>query len=120
MACVQCPASMCPLIAPKGSPWTGRYGSPCPEQDDLDNGGCPWWSMACGTGALHAIVDDADKEDTVPSVVGPVRPKRSRAEPRSYDCPKAAECSWQKQSGEKLCAPRYALSLGLDPRIVNF
>lgn len=24
-----CPATMCPLIAPKGSPWTGSFNTPC-------------------------------------------------------------------------------------------
>ena len=35
---MQCPATMCPLIAPNGSPWTGEKNGVCPEQEDLFGG----------------------------------------------------------------------------------
>lgn len=122
-SCMQCPASMCPLIAKDGSPWTGEYGAPCPEQGDIDDGGCPWWSMACSTGGVQSQVEEAAQHNGLALVVGPNQPRRGAAEPRSYDCPKAAVCSWQKQAekaGRPLCPPRDALSRGLDPRVCLF
>jgi hypothetical protein len=55
---VFCPATMCPLTAPNGSPWTGQYNAPCPRHDDLDRGGCPWWTMSCRDNALVGEVLD--------------------------------------------------------------
>lgn len=119
MACVFCPASMCPLIAPNGSPWTGEKDSPCPEHDDLDKGGCPWFSMACGTGGIHNQVDEAKIEGGV-FVVGARKPTKIEGKATTFDCPRENECSWQKHKKHELCPPRYALSLGLDPRVCNF
>lgn len=123
---MECPASMCPLVAPNGSPWTGTYASPCPGHDDLETGGCPWWSMACATGGIQALVEEAATlagRAPMP-VLGPVKPKRHTVSaPRSYDCPRASVCRWQERAekeGRKLCPPRDALARGIDPRVVLF
>lgn len=111
---------MCPLIAPKGSFWTGEYAAECPEHDDLDNNGCPWWSMSCSSGGIQDQVNQALK-DGRSFVVGPNQPKEGfRKNYTEFDCPKANECSWQKQAGDDLCPPRYALSKKLDPRVCLF
>jgi hypothetical protein len=110
---------MCPLIAPKGSPWTGKKDVPCPEHDDIDNGGFPWFSMACGTGGIHHQVDEAKAEGGA-FVLGSRKPTKVEGKPTTFDCPKEAICSWQKHKKNELCPPRYALSLGLDPRVCNF
>lgn len=124
---MQCPASMCPLIAPKGSPWTGEYGGPCPGHDDIDfprddpRCGCPWWSMACGTGGIQAQVEEAFAEGGHTLVVGPNQPHRDTiGAPRTYDCPMASVCRWQELAGDKLCPPRDALARGMDPRVCLF
>ncbi len=120
---MQCPASMCPLIAKDGSPWTGGYGTPCPGHDDIDTDGCPWWSMACSTGGIQAQVEAAAKRNGTALVVGPNRPKRETGNPRQYDCPKADTCRWQEQAtlaGRELCPPRDALQRGIDPRVTLF
>ncbi len=121
--CMQCPASMCPLIAKDGSPWTGQYGAPCPGHDDLKTDGCPWWSMACSTGGIQHQVEQAAAEGGAMVVVGPNQPRRLAGEARSFDCPKASICRWQEQAevaGLKLCPPRDALERGLDPRVCLF
>lgn len=121
MACVQCPASMCPLIAPKGSPWTGEKASPCPEDEKV----CAWWTMACSTGGVQAMVNNAARGLPLP-VMGPNKPSRYTADlskARYYDCKLAGVCSWQKQAllaGRLLCPPRDALKRGFDPRICLF
>lgn len=125
---MQCPASMCPLFAADGSPWTGEKAGPCPEHDDLDKGGCPWWSMACSTGGIQGLVEEAaalSGRAPMPTF-GPrhQHPKRHEiGAERSYDCPKAAVCSWQKQAtiaGRELCPPRDALKRGIDPRVCAY
>lgn len=119
MTC-QCPATMCPLIAPNGSSWIDEKAAACPESSQ-----CAWWAMACSTGGIQGLVDAAIAGRPVP-VVGPNQPKRYTADPRKarfYDCDKANECSWQKQalkSGKLLCPPREALRKGFDPRICLF
>jgi hypothetical protein len=125
MSDMQCPASMCPLIAPNGSPWT-QDPSPCPGHGDIDFArndprcGCPWWVMACATGGIQKQVERADRADGEMLVVGPNQPRRLRAAPRSYDCPKASTCRWQEIAGDRLCPPRDALARGLDPRVTLF
>lgn len=117
--CMQCPASMCPLIAPNGSPWTGEYGAPCPADDAK----CPWWTMACSTGGIQAQVEDAAARGGAMLVLGPNQPRRLQGAPRSYDCPMASVCRWQEQAliaGRPLCPPRDALERGLDPRVTLF
>ena len=118
-----CPASMCPLVAKDGSPWTGEKDAPCPEQDDINNGGCPFWSMACGTGAIHQQVNEAETKQVL--ILGPNKPRHSQRKPSTYICDKENVCSWQKHAtqnntGGGLCPPRYALSKGLDPRVCLF
>lgn len=123
MSCIQCPASMCPLIAKDGSPWTGTKVSPCPEQDDIDNGGCPWWSMACSTGGIQSQVEEAAAHNGRMIVAGTNKPRREKGAPKSYDCAHENVCSWQKQAtlaGRNLCPPRDALARGLDPRVCLF
>ncbi len=120
MADMLCPASMCPLIAKDGSPWTGEKAGSCPGHDDIDTDGCPWWSMACSTGGIQRQVDRAFEHGGRAFVVGPNRPRRGFAEPRSYDCPHAAVCQWQAQAGDRLCPPRDALARGMDPRVCLF
>ena len=123
-ATMECPASMCPLIAKDGSPWTGQFAAPCPGHDDMDTGGCSWWSMACSTGGIQELVEDAAAHDgRAALVIGPNRPKRGLAEPREFDCPRAKQCRWQEQAekaGRALCPPRDALARGIDPRVVLF
>jgi hypothetical protein len=121
--CMQCPASMCPLVAKDGSPWTGQYGAPCPGHDDLEKDGCAWWSMACSGGGIQIQVDEAARHEGRAAVAGPNKPRRGIGSPRDYDCPKANVCRWQEQaevSGRHLCPPRDALSRGLDPRVCLF
>lgn len=117
-----CPASMCPLIAPNGSPWTGTKDAQCPEHDEIENKGCPWWSMTCSVGGIHAQVDEAFKDDGKMLVIGPNKPKHIKGSPKQYDCKRENDCSWEKQAKLKgqLCPPRYAMSLGMDPRVCLF
>lgn len=130
---MECPASMCPLIAPNGSPWTGEHGGPCPGHDDIETYpmndarcGCPWWSMACSTGGIQQLVEEAAEcggRSAVP-IAGPNQPRRRViGDPKSYDCPKASVCRWQEQAevkGKTLCPPRDALARGIDPRVCLF
>ncbi len=116
---IQCPATMCPLIAPNGSPWTGDKGAVCPEKYGFDRGtSCPHWDMCKDSGGLSGV-DEALAGHTL--VIGPNKPKRQNIGPsKSYDCPKAEFCSWQKQSPTNLCGPRQALKEGIDPRVCLF
>lgn len=116
---MQCPASMCPLIARDGSPWTGEYGAKCPGHDDIDHGGCAWWTMACSTGGIQGLVEEAARGNCA-VVLGPNKPHREQGAPRTFDCPKASVCRWQEQAGARLCPPRDALARGLDPRVCLF
>lgn len=107
---VICPASMCPLIAKEGSPNAGVYAGLCPQHDDIDRGGCPWWSVGCSTGFQHRLVERAAAN------------RRKHAAPRTYDCPHAGVCSWQREADkrQKLCPPRAALAAGVSPKVVNW
>ena len=96
-----CPATMCPLFAREGSPWTGESNSQC-ERDP-----CGWWQRGgcVATGAaMEQIVDLFDGK-------GPAK---------TFDCQRAHECQWQQQSGDELCPPRYALAMGVDPRAAAY
>ena len=120
---MQCPASMCPLIAKDGSPWTGQYAARCLGHDDLKTEGCPWWSMACSCGGIQHLVEEADAKGGQAFVVGPNQPRRLAGSPRSYECERASVCRWQEQAtvaGRDLCPPRDALRRGLDPRVCLF
>ncbi len=119
---MQCPASMCPLIAPNGSPWTGEYAGDCPGHDDLSTDGCPWWSMGCGGGGMMRFVDEAEKAGGA-VVLGPNKPRRKPGRVVEYECLKQNECRWQEQSinaGHRTCPPREAMLRGLDPRVCLF
>jgi hypothetical protein len=123
MPTMLCPASMCPLIAPDGSPWTGEKDGPCPGHDNTEADGCPWWSMACSTGGIQGLVEESAARHGKALVIGPNKPRREIGTPRSYDCPKASVCRWQEQAvaaGRKLCPPRDALGRGIDPRVCLF
>lgn len=107
-----CPATMCPLFARDGSPWTGDKNAHCARTD------CLWFHNGHCEGAMGAIEQIADADEgRSPFQVGPIAAKRDRAEPRTFDCPRAHECQWQVEAGDKLCPPRLALSLGLDPKL---
>ncbi len=119
---IECPASMCPLIAPNGSPWTGEYGGACPGNDD----DCPWWSGACATGGIQVLVEEAAElggRSSMP-IFGPNQPRRNViGPPKEYDCPKASVCRRQERAiveGRTLCPPRDALARGIDPRVCLF
>lgn len=117
---MECPASMCPLIAPNGSPWTGEYAGPCPGHDNLETDGCPWWSIACSVGGIQGLVEEAAHHNGRAFIIGPNRPRRETGNSREYDCPKASVCRWQGQAGDNLCPPRDALKRGIDPRVCLF
>lgn len=120
---MQCPASMCPLIAKDGSPWTGTYAAPCPGHDDIDTNGCPWWSMSCSCGGIQQQVEEAAEHGGRHNVAGPNKVRRLEGAARTYDCEKASVCRWQEQAlaaGRTLCPPRDALARGLDPRVCLF
>jgi hypothetical protein len=117
-AASKCPATMCPLFAADGSPWTGEKDSECPH----DHAKCGWWQ---GFGGKHCDASGAALTQVVelsvggrPLVVGKAYADRS-AKQTTYDCARAAECQWQRQATaatDGLCPPRYALAMGLDPR----
>lgn len=115
---------MCPLIAKDDSPWTGEYGGICPGHDDIETDGCPWWSMACSTGGIQQLVEEAAECGGRGMVVlGPNKQRRFQiGEPREYDCPKASVCRWQEQAEKhgRICPPRDALKRGIDPRVCLF
>lgn len=115
---MQCPATMCPLIAPNGSPWTGEKNSECPEHDDTNKDGCLWWGNCKGDGHVTTVAMALEGDVLV---VGQNKPKRHGiGTPKSYNCQNANFCSWQKQSPTGLCGPRQALKEGLDPRVCLF
>lgn len=124
MSAMQCPASMCPLVAKDGSPWTGQFAAPCPGHDNLEIGGCPWWGMACASGGIQASVEEAAQRGGTSIVAGPNKPRRgSIGSAKEFNCPRAEVCQWQKQAekaGRALCPPRDALARGIDPRVVLF
>jgi hypothetical protein len=106
-----CPASMCPLFAANGSPWTGDYDAPCEREK------CGWYHGGrCegGDGARHQVNEVIN--NIRPLQIGVVRMKHRNVKARKFDCPNAHRCQWQMEAGEGLCPPRYALSKGIDPR----
>ena len=119
-----CPATMCPLFAKDGSPWTGHKNARC-EQHEFQSDhpvrptGCAFWTDGSGCDGAGAAAYQAEEagERGGTLQIGPVHQKRhTLAAPTEFDCSRAASCQWQKQSLPKLCPPRYALSLGVDPR----
>lgn len=118
-----CPATMCPLFAKNGSPWTGHKNSSCPKAKPLPGlpgGGCGWWQGFGGCGcdgasAARQQIGEVEKRGRTLQI-GPTQQKRDRTKPRSYECDRAHECQWQAEAGTGLCPPRLALSKGIDPR----
>ena len=106
-----CPATMCPLFAPDGSPWTGDKNSHCQKSDCLwfDDGHCG------GADAAFEQITNMEAHGGI-LLAGPVTAKKASVEPKSFDCPRAAECQWQLEAGDDLCPPRRALQQGIDPR----
>lgn len=127
MAETYCPASMCPLIAPDGSPWTGQKNARCPQKHSMDPScGCAWFQGFGGAGcdgasSAHEQIAEAAEGHHVLQL-GPRRKKRERAAPRDYDCPRSHDCQWQAEAEAEggLCPPRTALRLGLDPRLAAY
>lgn len=121
---------MCPLIAPDGSPWTGKYAVPCPGYGITHQhggcGGCAWWDMACGVGGIQKLVEEAAScgGKRLTPMHGPNKPRRETiGTSKEYDCPKASFCRWQlvaEKEGRELCPPRDALKRGMDPRVVLY
>lgn len=118
-----CPATMCPLFARDGSPWTGDKNSTCPRAKPLPGlpgGGCGWWKGFGGSGcdgasaAREQVAQVAEHGRTLQ--IGPVHQRRAKASPRTFDCDRAGECQWQVEAGDGLCPPRLALSKGIDPK----
>lgn len=114
-----CAATMCPLFAADGSPWTGEQNAVCPQ----DQSKCGWYSdvdedgnKACaGCSSALEQVDDVARERPLLQI-GRKRARPEKRQPTTFDCPRAAECQWQAECSPALCPPRYALSLGVDPR----
>ena len=127
----KCPSTMCPLFAPEGSPWTGNKDSVCPQKPahregikETDMTGCGFWSECSGkcdgTAFAKEQISEVIRSKTTIQL-GPLKGRDIEIKPGStFDCPKALECQWQKQSGESLCPPRYALFLGIDPRFAAY
>ena len=116
-----CPASMCPLFAKDGSPWTSEKNARCPKHaHDPDRPGsedCGFWDNGCdgAGGAMNQVEEAREYGGTLQ--IGPIHQKRHElARPTIFDCPRALQCQWQQQVSPKLCPPRFALSLGVDPR----
>ncbi len=107
-----CPATMCPLFAADGSPWTGEINAECPQ----DNKKCGFWYDGCDgcSGAIEQVEEARRGERLLQ--IGPVRQKKIDLLPKTFDCQRATECQWQEECKPNLCPPRYALSLGVDPR----
>lgn len=125
MSEVFCPASMCPLFAAEGSPWTGSKNSICPEKpayglgDEPDDPtGCGFFENKSGCAGCQEAKSQVNEVVRTGRTfqIGPKQSNRSDLKPREYDCLRAHECSWQKYIGDELCPPRLALSKGVDPR----
>lgn len=105
---MKCPASFCKLIAKDGSVWTNELKADCPGHGDIDNSGCPWWTLACSENVLIQEVKFY---------------KEKPSSPKTYLCSDENICRWHEQAilhGENLCPPRLALSLGHSPKICLF
>ena len=110
-----CPASMCPLFAPTGSPWTGEYDAECL------NSKCGFWYQGHCDGVACAVSQVEEAVNGIrPIQIGVVRMKRESVPPKLFDCPNAKRCQWQKESGKNLCPPRVALANGIDPRVCAY
>lgn len=95
-----CPATMCPMFARAGSPWTGEVNAHCDREK------CAWWQGGKCIAPEYAMGDL------------PERPTRKTLD-RVPRCPRAHECQWQIQA-EWLCPPRFAVVNGMDPRLCAY
>jgi hypothetical protein len=109
-----CPATMCPLFAATGSPWTGEHDARCDMGPP-----CGFWREGCCQGCREAGWQVAEVADGLIPLQLIAAPKLA-ATARALDCPRAAECQWQAQSSPKLCPPREALARGIDPRVCAY
>lgn len=112
---IMCPATFCPLFAANGSPWTGNKYAPCegPKCEGFFHDG-----RCVGGDAAHSQVIEFRVHGTSLQLKTPRLPKYIAA--KVFDCPHAHECKWQLQDVSKLCAPRLALSQGIDPSVCAF
>jgi hypothetical protein len=107
---------MCPLFAADGSPWTGNKNAHC------DGEPCAFYNKGHCEGAACAVDQVMEvKAGRRPLQLAVVTEGRRGVEyagrrPLTFDCSRAHECQWQVEAGEKLCPPRAALALGIDPR----
>lgn len=110
-----CPATMCPLFAADGSPWTGDKNGECKH----DHEDCAWWSRRQNRCEGSQAASQQITELSIggrPLVIGKSY-REHQAKATTYDCARAKECQWQlEQKPGDLCPPREALRLGLDPR----
>ena len=107
-----CPATMCPVMAPNGSIWTGQTNALCEKEECgfFHKGHCE------GQGAAYEQVAEVEEKGFTLHL-NPEGDKFHKRKPMAYACPRAAECQWQREAGDKLCPPRFALSQGIDPRV---
>jgi len=108
-----CPATMCPLFAPNGSPWTGEVNTPCAKSD------CDYYDTKasfCFAGQdAFSFVEDAKKHGDCMRFSGPKDLSKIEPQP-APTCDREHECEWQRTASPGLCAPRYAITIGVDPR----
>jgi hypothetical protein len=110
---MKCPATMCPIMAPDGSMWTGEKDAPCIQS------ACGFFDRKCfAASAAFEQVEDVKRNGSTLQL-NPKGGKFAKRKPMAYDCPRANDCQWQKES-QGLCPPRLALSVGVDPRACLF
>ncbi len=118
-----CASTMCPLFASNGSPWTREFEAPCKGAEcgfyDTDSDGCHAGLMAQGEIEQTAENGHLGIPQLGPAVHGTRAARYVGRESKSFDCPYAEICQWQKDA-EGLCAPRQALKLGVDPAACAF
>lgn len=117
---------MCPLFAKDGSPWTGEFNATCPQkpalldgQEETDASGCGFWDErrnSCDGCVGSRMQVDEVRTTGATLQIGPIRKQRDVKAATTFDCQRAGDCQWQRESGDQLCPPRYALSLGIDPK----
>lgn len=105
-----CPATMCPLFASAGSPWTGHKNAACTHDE------CGWFHESRCTASQTALEQVAELTVGGRPLLIRADASERRAKSTSYECSRAAECQWQIEAGVNLCPPRTALMFGLDPR----
>ncbi len=105
----KCPATFCPLFASKGSPWTKEKNSDCSHEE------CGWWNKCFGNKEAECHGADTSFE-CIMEVAEEVGAKFVNEKP---SCKFEHECQWQIQLKDKVCPPRVAVMLGLDPRLAS-